>query len=63
MSAPDTNIDREAKRHKPALIGIAFALGVAALLAAGFGLFAISGWDEALENDGAAPVQQEMMTN
>lgn len=57
MSAPDTNIDREVKRHKPALGGIAFAVTVAAVLVAGFGLYAISGFDEAVEDNGAVATQ------
>ncbi|GAB5448007.1 hypothetical protein [Gymnodinialimonas sp.] len=33
MSAPDTNLDRQARRHKPSLWGIAMAVGAAALFA------------------------------
>ena len=33
MSAPDTNLDRQARRHKPALWGIAIAVGAAAIFA------------------------------
>ncbi len=33
MSAPDTNLDRQARRHKPSLWGIAIAVGAAAIFA------------------------------
>ncbi|MCC5965201.1 MAG: hypothetical protein JJU24_03605 [Natronohydrobacter sp.] len=32
MSAPDTNTTKQAKRHKPSLLGISFAVIVAGLL-------------------------------
>lgn len=34
MSAPDTNVERQARRHKPSLWGIAIAIAVAAIVAA-----------------------------
>lgn len=40
MSAPDTNVDKQVKRHKPSLQGIAAALFLA--LAA---LVVITAWD------------------
>lgn len=40
MSAPDTNIEREAKRHKPALGGIGAAIGAILALVVGIGLYA-----------------------
>ncbi|WP_158964204.1 hypothetical protein [Chachezhania sediminis] len=42
MSAPDTNVDREARRHKPALVGIFAALGAIVALILAVGLFASS---------------------
>lgn len=38
MSAPDTNLPKEAKRHRPALIGIAAAVifGLVVFMAIGF---------------------------
>ncbi|WP_224826175.1 hypothetical protein [Cognatishimia sp. MH4019] len=35
MSAPDTNVEKQSRRHKPALIGIAVALVFGVLI---FGL-------------------------
>jgi len=32
MSAPDTNVEKQARRHRPAMIAIIGALAVAALL-------------------------------
>lgn len=62
MSAPDTNVEREAKRHKPALGGIGFSLIVVALLVAVFGLYAISGWDDAIEDNGTPATQEQSVT-
>ncbi|MEO0861196.1 MAG: hypothetical protein AAFY65_11300 [Pseudomonadota bacterium] len=31
MSAPDTNVEKQAKRHIPSLSGMSFAISVAAL--------------------------------
>lgn len=53
MSAPNTNIDQEAKRHRPSLRGIAFALGAIVVLVAIFGIFGTPGWDSSV--DQAAP--------
>lgn len=36
MSASDTDLERQARRHRPALIGIAAALGLAGLLFLGY---------------------------
>ena len=36
MSAPDTNIEKQQKRHRPSLTGIGLAAGFAALLLVGF---------------------------
>lgn len=36
MSAPDTNIKTQEKRHKPSLFGIAVSLGFAAVLLTAF---------------------------
>ena len=62
MSAPDTNVEKEAKRHKPALGGIAVSLGVVALLIAGFGLYAMSNWDDAIEDNAAPSAQEQTVT-
>ncbi len=32
MSAPDTNVEKQAKRHRPALFGLIGAVGLAAIL-------------------------------
>lgn len=32
MSAPDTNIDKQTKRHWPAILGIVVALGLGVLI-------------------------------
>ncbi|MBV2361282.1 hypothetical protein KUH32_16070 [Thalassococcus sp. CAU 1522] len=39
MSAPDTNIEKQRKRHKPALLGIGAVVGFAGVL-----LFALVVW-------------------
>ncbi len=36
MSAPDTNIENQKAKHRPALLGIGLAVGVASLLLTGF---------------------------
>ena len=36
MSAPDTNIEKQKMRHRPALLGMGFAAGFAAALLLGF---------------------------
>ncbi|MEJ6389459.1 hypothetical protein [Gymnodinialimonas ulvae] len=51
MSAPDTNIDKQTRRHKPSLFGIALALIVAAVAAAVF-----IAWDGLEPESQAAPV-------
>lgn len=33
MSAPETNIERQKKRHKPSILGIAAAVGLAMIIA------------------------------
>ncbi|PTX56144.1 hypothetical protein C8N43_0795 [Litoreibacter ponti] len=48
MSANDTNIEKEAKRHSPALLGIAGVLTFAALLFVGFTLFGPSTEEDSL---------------
>jgi len=52
MSAPETNVEKQTKRHKPALIGLAIAIVVFALLA-----FGLAEWSqEAVDpSDTAAP--------
>jgi hypothetical protein len=50
MSAPDTNVTKQARRHKPALWGIAIALGIAAVAA----VVALTS-NEPLAEDQAAP--------
>ncbi len=50
MSAPDTNVTRQARRHKAALWGIAIALGNAAVAA-----FVALTSDQPLAEDQAAP--------
>lgn len=45
MSAPDTNLERQTKRHKPALAAIAVAIAAAAVI-----FVAVTGWQgEALD--------------
>ncbi|MCF6445874.1 solute carrier organic anion transporter [Nereida sp. MMG025] len=36
MSAPDTNVEKQTKRHRPSLVGIGAVLAFAALLFAGY---------------------------
>ena len=36
MSAPDTNLEKQTKRHSPALAGMGIAAAFAAILFAGF---------------------------
>jgi hypothetical protein len=50
MSAPDTNLDKQARRHRPAIWGISIALVIAVIVAA----FALTR-DEPLSEDQAAP--------
>ena len=33
MTAPDTNVEKQAKRHRPSLFGITLALGAVVLIA------------------------------
>jgi hypothetical protein len=49
MSAPDTNIETQEKRHKPALFGIKAALGFGALMMVG-----LLGFNLINAGDGAA---------
>jgi len=51
MSAPDTNTERQAKRHSPALIGIAVAVLLAVLAGVVMG-----GWGE-VENDATPQIE------
>ena len=44
MSAEDTNVDKQAKQHRPALWGMAFAVGVAGVLLVAF-LFSVTDGD------------------
>ena len=57
MTAPDTNTEREAKRHSPALLGIL----VAVLIAGAAGLVMTS-WGE-VENDATPPAQTVQPSN
>ncbi len=36
MSAPNTNIEKQERRHKPSLLGIALSVGIAAILLLAF---------------------------
>lgn len=50
MSAPDTNLEKQARRHSPSLYGIALALIAAALAA-----FFFVAWDGVADDEQAAP--------
>ena len=56
MSAPDTNIDKQTKRHKPARFGIGGVLAFAAVLFAGLLIWVFATGDEpegaAVQTDG-----------
>ncbi len=43
MSAPDTNIERQTEKHKPALFGIRAAMIFGALMLVGVGIVSVSG--------------------
>lgn len=55
MSAPDTNLDRQAKRHKGPLWGILTAVAVAGLLLLGYLLWIAEEGDAPYEDQGTAP--------
>ncbi|NCO21939.1 MAG: hypothetical protein GW905_08060 [Rhodobacterales bacterium] len=65
MSAPDTDIKTEKKRHKPALIGIAVALGFAAVALVVFLVLTVArgnppqGADVQIDGRTGAPVATE----
>ena len=50
MSAPETNIERQKRRHRPALAGIAGGFALLALI-----LFATSVWEGVPIDEQAAP--------
>jgi hypothetical protein len=50
MSAPDTQIERQAKRHRPSLLGIATAAG-----AVGIVVLVLSLWPRPLAEDPELP--------
>lgn len=54
MSAPNTNVKRQEKRHRPAIWGIGVALLIAILAAVAFGF-----WDGVEEEEQAAPATTE----
>ena len=54
MSAPDTNVEKQTRRHRPSLGGIAFAVAVAAILLAGYIFMIASGGSDEAE-DAPAP--------
>ncbi|MGR3541925.1 MAG: hypothetical protein ACU0BS_10920 [Hasllibacter sp.] len=51
MSAPDTNVEKQEERHKPALGGIAFALIWGLVLLAGLIAFTILTGDDPVGAD------------
>ena len=57
MSAPDTNTEREAKRHSPALLGI-----LVAVIIAGVAGLVMSSWGE-VENDATPSAQTVQPSN
>lgn len=64
MSAPDTNIDRQAERHKPSLIGIRGAMIFGVLMIVLMIAFTMSRGeapteDTIMSEEGAATVQSE----
>jgi hypothetical protein len=68
MSAPDTNMKKQKRRHKPALIGIGAAVLFGIAMMIGLGFFVVDNADEAsetintnpanVEGSGAAPVDE-----
>lgn len=51
MSSPDSNIEKQKRRHRPSLIGIGAALLAAAVL-----LIVVTGWpNQTADEDQAAP--------
>lgn len=46
MSAPDTNVEKQEKRHKPALLGIRAAMIFGALMMAGLAIYVMTNGDE-----------------
>lgn len=65
MSAPDTNIEKQERQHRPALSGMAIAAGFAALLFVGWVLMVFFGGDDPGETNaertvpGAAVVETD----
>ncbi|WP_158515930.1 hypothetical protein [Pararhodobacter sp. CCB-MM2] len=57
MSAPDTNTEREAKRHSPALLGI-----FVAVIIAGIAGLVMTSWGE-VENDATPSAQTVQPSN
>ncbi|CRL11484.1 hypothetical protein [Phaeobacter italicus] len=53
MSAPDTNVEREEKRHKPALLGIR---GVVVAVLVMFAIFLLWVFNKGGEQDAVAPL-------
>ena len=51
MSAPDTNVEKQEERHKPALGGIGFALIWGLVLLAGLVAFTILNGDDPVGSD------------
>ena len=49
MSAPDTNTEKQAKRHKPPLIGMPAAIILATVLFIGVMIYISVGTDEEIE--------------
>lgn len=59
MSAPDTNTEKQAKRHRPALIGIAIAVAVGVICAVIITIFSFSAPREAAQGGTAQAVSSE----
>ncbi|MEJ6402595.1 hypothetical protein [Yoonia sp. 2307UL14-13] len=41
MSAPDTNVEKQTRRHRPSLLGISVAVGFALILLCGLIIFVV----------------------
>ena len=54
MSAPETNVEKQERRHKPALLGILAAVVFAVIAIAGVAIFGLP----ASENEAASGDQQ-----
>ena len=55
MSAPDTNVKRQARRHRPPLIGIALVVGFAAIA-----MFIWLAWEA---SEGNTPGEDSVVTD